>query len=50
MNYWAELEDKRSLCICGHQKRHHHYLNLVGDNTGKCIARDCSCDIYKEKK
>lgn len=50
MGYWSELKDKRTLCTCGHPKRNHHYIRLVGDNTGKCLSRGCGCTIYEEGK
>lgn len=46
--YYANIEDKKTLCSCGHKKGRHHYLRLVGDNTGECLCRGCDCTIYTE--
>ena len=37
-------------CTCDHKRLSHRYIPLVGDNTGECLARDCTCEIYEEKK
>lgn len=42
---WGDLV---SVCACGHKKNHHHYIRLVGDNTGMCLYRECECSIYEE--
>lgn len=48
MMYWESIADKKTLCTCGHGKTCHHYIRLVGDNSGRCLSRGCTCDIYEE--
>lgn len=38
------------ICTCGHKKTSHHYLMIVGDNTGKCLSNRCPCKLYEEEK
>ena len=35
-------------CTCSHKKTSHHYLLLIGDNTGRCLSNKCSCTAYEE--
>lgn len=36
-------------CTCGHAKTSHHYLMLIGDNTGRCLSLKCTCEVYEEE-
>ena len=49
--YYAEIEHKKDPCgRCGHKRGNHHYIRLVGDNSGGCGNRNCPCDMYEERK
>ncbi len=46
--YYASIEERKVLCACGHKRGNHHYIRLVGGNTGECLLRGCSCEIFEE--
>ena len=48
---WEILKSRPdpALCVCGHQQTNHHYIRLVGDNTGRCLHKRCDCTIFDEE-
>lgn len=49
LTYYEDIRDKSQTCSCGHPKRNHHYLIVVGDNSGRCLSRRCTCPIYDKE-
>ena len=38
-------------CSCGHDKKHHAYVSIIGDNVGRCLLQKyrCECTHFREK-